>query len=110
MDLDKIIRALEICASDDNCTGCPYREDHNCSTNSKRDAVAAIKELQQEVSLHETGDAFKAIIGKTPAEAITTMQDEIDAQSQAIETLQAINTRLEGKVEAYEYALRLAIE
>ena len=82
MDLDKIIEALHICSEESGCSGCPYDGVDACASIMKINAIAAIKELREELG-------------------------EIDAQAQAIETLQQINAKLEGKVEAYENVLRM---
>ena len=97
MDLDNIIKALEICSTyGASCDDCPYHAAAaGCSYNLKINALAALKELH--------GGNKSA---GTDCGTVTEMQGEIDAQAQAIETLHLINAKLEGKVEAYENMLR----
>ncbi len=110
MDLNKIIEALSICAKEQTCDGCPYEGKEDCASMMKNNAIAAIKELRAKAELPKVSGAVEGVVDEATMEAITGLRDEVDAQAQAIETLQAINAKLEGKVEAYEYALHLAIE
>lgn len=110
MDLDKIIKGLDICSQEKTCLGCPYDGQEGCASTMKNNAIAAIQELRAKAEHPKASGALQGMIDDATMEAITGLRDEVAAQVQAIETLQAINTRLEGKVEAYEYALRLAIE
>ena len=110
MDLNKIIEALSICAKEQTCDGCPYEGKEDCASMMKNNAIAAIKELRAKAEHPKASGVLQGVIDDATMEAITGLREEVAAQVQAIETLQAINTRLEGKVEAYEYALRLAIE
>lgn len=110
MDLDKIIEALTICSQEETCNGCPYEGKGGCASTMKNNAIAAIQELRAKAELQKASAAVEGVVAEATMETITELRDEVDAQVQAIETLQAINARLEGKVEAYEYALRLVIE
>lgn len=107
MDLDKIIKGLEVCCdSTRNCGGCPYESDSDdCSLNMKMDAAAVLRELRLQATMQKCAEAGKEIT-ESIAEEAAAMSEEIDAQAQAIETLHLINARLEGKVEAYEGMLR----
>ena len=110
MDLDEIIKGLEICEADETCDKCPYKERTCCTSALKEDALAAIKELRAKAETQKEGYALKGMLDEATEKKIAELRSDCDAQVQVIETLQAINARLEGKVEAYEYALRLAIE
>ena len=48
-DLEKVIKGLEHCSSDDGCKGCPYSKNesgHVCSVVCLRDAIALLKEQE----------------------------------------------------------------
>lgn len=109
MDLDKIIKTMETCIGDRSCSSCPYGGEEQCVKAIFVDVITILKELREKGELSKASCASKDMIVSAADAKINKLQSEIDAQAQAIETLQAINARLEGKVEAYEYALRLAI-
>lgn len=46
----------------------------------------------------------------TSSKTVKKLQNEIDAQAQAIETLHEINAKLEGKAEAYEAVVRMLLK
>lgn len=110
MDLDKIIEALSICAKEQTCDGCPYEGKEDCASTMKNNAIAAIQELRAKAEHPKASGALEGVVDEATEKKIAELRSDCDAQVQVIETLQAINAKLEGKVEAYEYALRLAIE
>ena len=62
---EKVIRGLEICANDSDCSECPYNGIGNCYDINKRDALALLKGQEPVEPVQDmVGDALFWICGK----------------------------------------------
>lgn len=86
-DYSKLIEALRYCADGSrmDCADCEYEPYYNCTERLKKDAAAAIEELQAEVEKKE-GLINKALDDNADLEA------EVDALKHDIERYVQINT------------------
>ena len=48
-DMEKVEKGLNICTSAEPCNGCPYLGERNCSLAMVRDALALLKEQQNQI-------------------------------------------------------------
>ena len=84
MDLDKIIKGLDICSQENTCNGCPYAGKDGCASTMKNNAIAAIKELRAKAENPKASGALNGMINEATGKKIDELRREVDAQAQAI--------------------------